>query len=301
VVKAKNPLNKLLKVKHRGGIVIYLNRLEESNYFKLQAKSHDCNIVLEVESSKSELLNILKDFSEDLIYLDIHKIIDRKGRLFGLEEYIKVSSNTSRAWIYRILLLFLVVLFAIVFLSRISPSGVYANLTGVFLILILLLFFILLPCYTYLCLYWVDRAGSYNNISFLLNRLSNKMKFDSNYVDWNKYIDKICEIPKVFIKDAENILIYEVKKMERELDTSLEFVYVFAAISAIYIFSTTPKVGLINSTTLAFIGGVGFLTAIFSALYRYSSRRSKDFKVDCLEQLLLLLRLAQNKLESKDG
>lgn len=305
MIKFRNLLSNIIKVKPQRSVIAYFHRLEENDYFKL--KSKDLNITSEIESNKSELLKILKDFSEDLIYLDIHKSRRLEPRLFGLEKYIKVSEDTSKRWSIRscqILFLCVFLGFLISILSPVFPSltaryGIYASLAGLFLIILFVSALLLLLSSIHLNVYWYSRAIKYQGTSFTLNRFSNKTMPAIDLIDWDYYIERVCKIPIIFIKNSENILSYELRKMEREFDTSLELVYIPAFIVAYFAVFSSSKIGLINSTSLAVIG-FGVVIAIFLAFCRYSSRKTKDFSANCLEQLLLLLRLAQNKLDSKN-
>jgi hypothetical protein len=292
VIKFRNLLSNIIKVKPQRGIIAYLHRLEENDYFKL--KSKDLNITSEIESNKLELLKILKDFSEDLIYLDIHKKRRLENSLFSLEEYIKVSENTMKIIKNRLLMFsffFLGCIFVFILKHRsyVLPFFFFYIISCI-IVLLFLLFFV------YLSVYWLERFYNYRSISFALNRLSNKIISRNDYICWDDYIERMCEIPKNLIKDVDSILSYELREVEREFDASLELVYVVAAVGGFVVFSW---IGKFYQATLALIG-LGVLIAILSALYRYFTRKSKNFRINCLEQLLLLLRLVQNKLDSKN-
>ncbi len=290
MIKFKNLLSNIIKVKTQRGMIAYLHRLEENDYFKLKSQSKDLNIILEIESDKSELLKIIKNFSEDLIYLDIHKNSLRKDSLDGLEKYIKVSEDASKAWSIRVCLILFLLLFVLLGFFMIHPR-VFPLLSDPFIISFV--FFLLFFLSIYPIIYWSFRSTKYRATSFALNRLSNKIISANDCINWDYYTEIVCKIPRVFIKDAENILIYELRKMEREFDAGLEFIYIFAFIAAVI---TSLLLTTVGFSTNSFIG-FGVLIAIFLAFYRYFSRKSKDFRVNCLEQLLLLLRLAQNKLD----
>jgi hypothetical protein len=300
VIKIKNLLITIINVinlKPQTDITEYLHRLEENNHFKLKSQLSDFNLTSEIESNKLELLEILKDFSEDLIYLDMHKNRRLEYRLFGLEEYIKASENILKIISNRLLQLFVLCIFSALittlgFSIFIPRHESYVLLFGPFLFYIFSLLLLFCIC-LFVCLYvyWLDRIFNYKSTSFTLNRLSR-----NDCIYWDVYIERICKIPKILIKDVDSILSYELKKVEREFDASLELVYVVAAVAGFITFLVSSRMGIINQATLALIG-LGVLIAMISSLYRYLSRKSKNFRINCLEQLLLLLRLAQNKLE----
>jgi hypothetical protein len=286
VIKIKKILSNIIKLKPQADINVYLDRLEENDHFKLKSQLSDFKITSEIESNKSELLKILKDFSEDLIYLDIHKKRRLENSLFSLEEYIKVSENTIKTIKNQLIKLS----FPFLFLSFIFILNyrIYVLLFCLFCIIFLFLSFLLIAIFLCLSVYWLDRFYNYRDISFALNRLSNKIRSRNDDICWDDYIERICKIPTNLIKDVDSILSYELREIERKFDASLELIYVVAAIG----FIVLPWI----SKTLALIGlGVSIPILIFSALSRYYSRKSKNFRINCLEQLLLLLRLAQNK------
>jgi hypothetical protein len=113
-----------------------------------------------------------------------------------------------------------------------------------------------------------------------------------NKVLLNIYVEKICEYPKDKIQDIEKNIGSELKKIEREFDSNLELAPILAAIIVVAF--------TMNTDFKNFILGIAGLSSLVIAFLRLLNRRNKNFQIDCLEQILLLLQLAQNKLDSKD-
>jgi hypothetical protein len=134
VIKLKNLLS-IMKGKSQRGMISYPDHLEEDDCFKPQSQSKDLNVSSEAELSKSDLINILKYFSKDLIRLEILQNSAQKDKLRSLQEYIKVSLGISKAWtseLFKLLTFSILVAIAAAILYHIFPA--YASLIEFLLI-----------------------------------------------------------------------------------------------------------------------------------------------------------------------
>jgi hypothetical protein len=151
--------------------------------------------------------------------------------------------------------------------------------------------FIIFLVFCYLFIYWKERYKNYDQISFALNKLYHqKFLFED-------HIDQLSNYSKASIEEIENVITFELKSIERDMDSNLELAPILAVVFFFMFFvSSKLKIEDFNS---ALFGVAGFLSLLV-AFIKWLNRRNKKFKIDCFEQVLLLLQLAKSNLISED-
>jgi hypothetical protein len=255
---------------------------------------------LKINSTELNILNILQNFVKEVFYQDLRKISHKNSSLKNTKKYIVFSAKICFSYFRKSFLPFFLVLGILIFFfvwlrfssfGRDQLNSVWMSLLIVFVSSLALMLLVLSGVYLFFSLFWLQRNMNYDRISLQL------VKSVRNKILLNSYIEKLCKYPKNNIQEIEKSIGYEIKEIQRELDSNLELAPLISALvfSAFFIYSGW-SLQAINSTLL----GVAGLLAVIGAFFRWLNRKNKKFQIDCLEQLVLLLQLAQDKLSSKE-
>jgi hypothetical protein len=295
-VQENKKLNHRSKVQTQNRFASFLCFLGWRNPKKRKSKIYDFHIhISSLDSTELSILTILKEFIVEIIQNDLRNARYKNIFLIEIQKYIRFSNkksnkafNTALAYVLRFFVFgSSMSLLALKFFPLSISKFKYFFILSLFMTLIILFIFslrsFLLVCVGF---FWSNRSGSYNKVSSIFQRSV------KNKVLLNIYVEKICEYPKDKIQDIEKNIGSELKKIEREFDSNLELAPILAAIIVVAF--------TMNTDFKNFILGIAGLSSLVIAFLRLLNRRNKNFQIDCLEQILLLLQLAQNKLDSKD-
>jgi hypothetical protein len=305
MTKIKKLLSNLIRIKLQDNTIAYFRHLEEEDKFKPASTT----INFSDSTSESDLLEqIIKDFCEELFYIDIHKkgAVHRVNNSFGLEKpYIRSSNHAFEAWSKRTwwpLIPLLIIYWMIFLIFRIlcyNFLGIKSLLVYDYILIVIgaligVVWLLYLCLSTFLLGHWVTRRDNYQSVSFVLNKLSIKI------TSCEHYLDRLNSISKKTIKDVEKKLSCELREKEREFDLRLETAYLWAILGFCIILAAFGiSLKEIEGTLIATIG-FGSFVALISFIIRIYIRKNRAFQIYCLEQILLLLQFAQNDLETRD-
>jgi hypothetical protein len=302
MLKLKTIIKNLTKTKLKNEVIANFLHLEVNEDFKEKFHKNLDSQIVESDNEKAKILFEIEKFIQEIIYFDLYKTNQNRKRKFFIYytdlcfKAAEAKFGFTKLRIQKIVLGVLILTFSIVFpiIATLIHIPVILPILFVLMVLIWTILLFAFPVLFSSCCHWFNRGINYETLSSTLDQLSKKIYL------FDDYAKRLCEYSKESLEETEYTLGFIIKSLERDIDSRLEFALICAAALVMILFASSGWSVQALNLGLSSIGGIAGLIAVIATFLRWLNRRNKKFQIDCFEQVVLLLQLAKNKLDTKD-